>query len=412
MLDLQNNFSGRLGSDAHRQDPRRRPRGAVRQRHGHLQRLQLQAVLRLGHQRAGHRRADLGRRRRVRQPPSTAPAPTPAPWSASTWRQARPCSSPRRSPRSASPRPAGTRPPSSTGKSFEDVRQDAHDDWQETWARSRSPRTRPATPTATWRRSSTRASTGCSRPRPNATSTDGTYRGVDGGIHRADGYTHYDGWGTWDDFRKYSVLATMYPDMYADVVQSLVDLYADDANVGNATLSSRTHGRADRPLRALRDRDRRRRLQGRAPRPARAGLPGARRDLQHLQLGEPVPRLHRRRPRHDRGHVVRRLRTVGDRRLDRQDGRRDVVRRPLGQLQERPEAGRVDGRGQHPGLGPLLAQRRRRLRQRRPGAVPGRRPLPGHALAVQLVPLAGHGRPDHRHGRQGRHAAGAEPLLR
>jgi predicted alpha-1,2-mannosidase len=74
----------------------------------------------------------------------------------------------------------------------------------------------------------------------NATSTDGTYRAVDGTVRRADGYTHYDGWGTWDDFRKFSVLATLYPDLYNDLTQSLVDIYADAAKVGNARLSSRT----------------------------------------------------------------------------------------------------------------------------------------------------------------------------
>ncbi|GAA4739844.1 glycoside hydrolase family 92 protein [Nocardioides endophyticus] len=127
-----------------------------------------------------------------------------------------------------------------TGKSFDDVRQDAHDDWQETLGKVAVTSSTATDPdgdlekifyTSLYRMLATPT---------NATSTAGTYRGVDGAIHRADGYTHYDGWGTWDDFRKYSVLATMYPDMYADVVQSLVDLYADDANVGNATLNSRT----------------------------------------------------------------------------------------------------------------------------------------------------------------------------
>ncbi|KQW48499.1 hypothetical protein ASC77_07020 [Nocardioides sp. Root1257] len=127
-----------------------------------------------------------------------------------------------------------------TGKSFDDVRADAHDDWQETLGKVAVTSDATSDPdgdlekifyTSLYRMLATPT---------NATSTDGTYRGVDGAVHRADGYTHYDGWGTWDDFRKYSVLATMYPDMYADVVQSLVDIYADDANVGNATLSSRT----------------------------------------------------------------------------------------------------------------------------------------------------------------------------
>ncbi|MFB9315528.1 glycoside hydrolase domain-containing protein [Nocardioides plantarum] len=127
-----------------------------------------------------------------------------------------------------------------TGKSFDEVRAAAHEDWQETLGKVAVTSDATSDPdgdiaaifyTSLYRMLATPT---------NATSTDGTYRGVDGAVHRADGYTHYDGWGTWDDFRKYSVLATTHPDLYADVVQSLVDIYADDANVGNATLSSRT----------------------------------------------------------------------------------------------------------------------------------------------------------------------------
>lgn len=66
----------------------------------------------------------------------------------------------------------------------------------------------------------------------NATSTSGTYRGVDGIVHRADGYTYYDGWSSWDDFRKYSVFAYVAPDQYRDMVQSLITLLADTASTG------------------------------------------------------------------------------------------------------------------------------------------------------------------------------------
>ncbi|GAA3808294.1 hypothetical protein CSO01_18180 [Cellulomonas soli] len=66
----------------------------------------------------------------------------------------------------------------------------------------------------------------------NATSTEGTYRGVDGAVHRADDFTYYDGWSSWDDFRKYSVLAYVAPDLYRDLVQSLVVLFADTAQSG------------------------------------------------------------------------------------------------------------------------------------------------------------------------------------
>lgn len=125
--------------------------------------------------------------------------------------------------------------------SFDDVRAAAHQDWQDTLARVAVGSDATADPdgslegifyTSLYRVLATPV---------NATSTDGTYQGIDGKVHHADGYTHYDGWGTWDDFRKYSVLAYLYPDQYADVVQSLVDLYADDASIGSPSLNSGMH---------------------------------------------------------------------------------------------------------------------------------------------------------------------------
>lgn len=127
-----------------------------------------------------------------------------------------------------------------TGKSFADVRQQAHDDWQHTLGKVAVTADAASDPDGELKKIFYTSLYRMLATPTNATSTDGTYRGVDGAVHRADGYTHYDGWGTWDDFRKYPVLATLYPDLYADAVQSLVDVYADDANVGNAQLSSRT----------------------------------------------------------------------------------------------------------------------------------------------------------------------------
>ncbi|MAY49669.1 MAG: hypothetical protein CMH38_07065 [Microbacterium sp.] len=75
----------------------------------------------------------------------------------------------------------------------------------------------------------------------NATSTSGTYRGLDGEIYAADGYIHYDGWGFWDDFRKYEVLAIGYPEVFRDMAQSIVDLYASFANTGSGSLSNQVH---------------------------------------------------------------------------------------------------------------------------------------------------------------------------
>ncbi|WP_454043355.1 glycoside hydrolase domain-containing protein [Cellulosimicrobium sp. Marseille-Q8652] len=66
----------------------------------------------------------------------------------------------------------------------------------------------------------------------NATSTSGTYRGVDGAVHSAQGFTYYDSWATWDDFRKFSVIAYIDPALYRDMVQSLVYLFADAESTG------------------------------------------------------------------------------------------------------------------------------------------------------------------------------------
>ncbi|MDX3850243.1 glycoside hydrolase domain-containing protein [Streptomyces sp. AK02-01A] len=74
----------------------------------------------------------------------------------------------------------------------------------------------------------------------NATSTSGTYRGVDGAVHKTNGFTYYDGWSTWDDFRKYSVEAYIDPATYRDMIQSLVELFAD-ANASGKSLGSLTH---------------------------------------------------------------------------------------------------------------------------------------------------------------------------
>lgn len=70
----------------------------------------------------------------------------------------------------------------------------------------------------------------------NATSTDGTYRGADGVVYPATGYTHYDSWSLWDDFHKYAAVASVYPDVYRDVVQSLVDLYSSVATSGKSSV--------------------------------------------------------------------------------------------------------------------------------------------------------------------------------
>ncbi|MEN0130287.1 MAG: glycoside hydrolase domain-containing protein [Brevundimonas sp.] len=71
----------------------------------------------------------------------------------------------------------------------------------------------------------------------NATSTDGTYRGIDGRIYQTDS-VHYDSWSLWDDFHKYSSIAAIYPDAYRDMAQSLVDLFAEMTNSGAGSVGS------------------------------------------------------------------------------------------------------------------------------------------------------------------------------
>lgn len=69
----------------------------------------------------------------------------------------------------------------------------------------------------------------------NATSTDGTYRDIspDNNVKVADGYTHYDSWTLWDDFKKYPIIGLVLPDVYADIVRSV----ADGMEAGFATWS-------------------------------------------------------------------------------------------------------------------------------------------------------------------------------
>ncbi|HET6740755.1 MAG TPA: glycoside hydrolase domain-containing protein, partial [Kribbella sp.] len=74
----------------------------------------------------------------------------------------------------------------------------------------------------------------------NATSTSGTYRGVDGAVHKVDDYTYYDGWSSWDDFRKYSVIAYVAPDLYKDIIQSLITRMADQAATGSSDVFAPT----------------------------------------------------------------------------------------------------------------------------------------------------------------------------
>jgi predicted alpha-1,2-mannosidase len=62
---------------------------------------------------------------------------------------------------------------------------------------------------------------------------DGTYPGLDGKIHVAEGYRHFNDYAFWDDFRtKYPLYSLYIPDVYREMVKSMRDLYqqADNAS--------------------------------------------------------------------------------------------------------------------------------------------------------------------------------------
>ncbi len=60
----------------------------------------------------------------------------------------------------------------------------------------------------------------------NSTSSSGTYKGTDNKVYEANGYTHYDSWSIWDNFRnKFSLYALTIPEQSSDFGRSLVDLY-------------------------------------------------------------------------------------------------------------------------------------------------------------------------------------------
>lgn len=70
----------------------------------------------------------------------------------------------------------------------------------------------------------------------NATSTSGTYRGTDGKVYEANGYTHYDSWTLWDDYRKYPIIGLICPDIYKDLIQSIADMIVTGISTwGNET---------------------------------------------------------------------------------------------------------------------------------------------------------------------------------
>jgi len=52
------------------------------------------------------------------------------------------------------------------------------------------------------------------------------FRATDGNLYQSNGYTHYDCWSMWDNFRnKFSLYPLLVPDVAKDIANSLVDLY-------------------------------------------------------------------------------------------------------------------------------------------------------------------------------------------
>ncbi|WP_160247975.1 glycoside hydrolase domain-containing protein [Bifidobacterium psychraerophilum] len=124
-------------------------------------------------------------------------------------------------------------------KSFADIQQQAYDSWNDVLGRVQVTASAENDPDGSMKKLFYTHLYRLMALPTNATSTSGTYRGVDGVVHSTDGAVHYDGWATWDDWHKFGVIAMLYPDMYKDMAQSLVDTFADSqAASTTASMSS------------------------------------------------------------------------------------------------------------------------------------------------------------------------------
>ncbi len=108
---------------------------------------------------------------------------------------------------------------------FEQVRQHADDLWNETLGKVRIESSETSDPDGRLKRLFYTNMYHMFMTPVNATSTSGTYRGTDGKLYKADGYTHYDSWTFWDDYRKYSIIGLVDPEFQRDVAQSVVDMF-------------------------------------------------------------------------------------------------------------------------------------------------------------------------------------------
>ncbi len=126
-------------------------------------------------------------------------------------------------------------------RSFEQVRADAYQQWNDLLSRVRVKASAKSDPDGKLQKLFYTHLYKMFGTPVNATSTTGLYRGIDGEIRSAQGYIHYDGFATWDDFRKYGVIALVDPPRYRDMMRSMVDLFADLSHTGETDPGTLVH---------------------------------------------------------------------------------------------------------------------------------------------------------------------------
>ncbi|GAA2243859.1 hypothetical protein GCM10010401_16200 [Rarobacter faecitabidus] len=127
------------------------------------------------------------------------------------------------------------------GTALDTVRQATHDTWAALLGRVRVTASDTSDPTGELRGIFYTSLYRMHGAPVDVTSTDGTYLGGDGVVYPDDGRAHYDSWSTWDDFRKYAVFSLLYPELYADMVRSMVDMFAQANYAGVASPRSLIH---------------------------------------------------------------------------------------------------------------------------------------------------------------------------
>ncbi len=127
-------------------------------------------------------------------------------------------------------------------RSFEQVRADAYHEWNDLLSRVRVTASATSDPDGKLQKLFYTHLYKMFGTPVNATSTTGLYRGIDGQVRSVEGYVHYDGFATWDDFRKYGVIALVDPQRYRDMTRSMVDLFADLSHTDETNPAALVHG--------------------------------------------------------------------------------------------------------------------------------------------------------------------------